>query len=107
MAKESGNGKVKDVFGDIDPMRTRGGDVADWGSQPADTLLKLITTVTSRGGAVRFGYTRDGGAYSLGVYYGTGHRTFYCRAGEDVSAFLQQWIDFYQALPYTGGKSPD
>lgn len=41
---------------------------ADWGGQDADTIRRLISAVTKVNGAVRFGYSRDGGAYSIGIY---------------------------------------
>lgn len=105
--KNDGKKPIADIFGDLANYKSSSTEVADWGSVPTDLVCELIGTVTSRGGAVRFGYTRDGGAYSLGVYYGTGHRTFYCRGGEDVIDFLKQWVEFYAALPNTRGKSPE
>lgn len=105
--KDKGNDSKKDVFNDITSYKSNSTANADWGAVSAELIGKLVDTVSSRGGAVRFGYTRDGGAYSLGLYYGSGHKTFYCRGGEDVEAFVNQWITFYDSLPYSAGASPD
>lgn len=63
---------------------------ADWGMLDAELLRESISAVTLRGGALRFGYTRDGGAYALGIY-GLGEPyTEYIRPSEDVEGFLQE-----------------
>lgn len=80
---------------------------ADWGTVNQNAICQLIREACSRGGAVRFGYTRDGGAYALGLYYGGDHVTKYLPPGEDVIAFLEEWIEFYGKLPDSKGKSPD
>lgn len=82
-------------------------NAANWSEIDQSLILKLIDVATSRGGAVRFGYTRDGGAYALGLYYGGDHTTEYIRPGEDIGARLVDLIGTYEALPYSGGKSPD
>lgn len=95
-------GKKTDEYKSVFGNARRGSDsvkgVADWSSADSKTLLDLIAAVTGRGGAVRFGYTRDGGAYSLGLYYGTESTTEYCRPGEDLGAFLSKWAEFYRDL---------
>lgn len=98
--------EYKSVFGNAPRHNGANDGGADWGGATSDTLYRLIDTVTSRGGAVRFGYTRDGGAYALGFYYGSEATTEYCRPSEDLEDFLVRWIEFYSELPATGGKSP-
>jgi hypothetical protein len=95
------------VFGKRRGASTTVASVADWGGANAALVIGLVRTVTSRGGAVRFGYTRDGGAYALGLYYGGEATSEYCRPSEDIDLFLQGWIEFYQDLPDRAGKSPD
>lgn len=42
--------------------------VADWGGVDSELLRAVISSVTLGGGAIRFGYTKDGGAYAIGIY---------------------------------------
>lgn len=41
---------------------------ADWGGIDETAIRRIISAITKLGGAVRFGYSRDGGAYSIGIY---------------------------------------
>jgi hypothetical protein len=63
-------------------------DVADWGSVTPKVLVDLVQTVASMGGATRLGYTRDGGAYSVGIYLDDDRETFYCRPSDDLDDFV-------------------
>jgi hypothetical protein len=100
------NNVPSSVFGDSPASDKRVEGSANWAEVNPGTIAKLVDVVTSRGGAVRFGYTRDGGAYAVGFYYGDESKTDYCRPSDDVEGFLERWIDFYEHLPYSGGKSP-
>jgi len=78
---------------DLDKIRKRRqeklpNEIADWQSADADTLLQAIAVVAYQGGALRFGYTRDGGAYAIGIYLGGEHYTEYVRPREDINAYL-------------------
>lgn len=66
-----------------------------WGDVNPGTLRELISVASQRGGAVRFGLTRDGGAYAIGVYYGNDYWTDYVRPGEDITQYL---IDLTQSF---------
>lgn len=106
MAKGTKTDEHKSVFGN---HKRNNGDSArkiGYDAVPNDLLFTLIDKVTSRGGAVRFGYTRDGGAYAVGFYYGSESSTEYCRPNESLEDFMKYWIEFYENLPFTGGKSP-
>lgn len=78
----------------------------DWGTTDAERLQRLIGLITGRGGAVRFGYSRDGGAGSIGVYYGDSRDTLYIRPSDDLEDTLALIERTFEALPYTGGKAP-
>lgn len=101
------NDESRSVFGNRSKGSSSDASGVEWSSCNPDLIVRLIDTATSRGGAVRFGYTRDGGAYAIGLYYGNDHTTEYCRPSEDVNEFLTEWIEFYSGLPMTGGKSPN
>ena len=61
-----------------------------------DTLLYCLHSVTSNGGAVRFGTTRDKGAWAIGVY-GDGAQPYteYVRPDEDINLYLRNLGDFF------------
>lgn len=73
------------------------GHKADWMSVNAELLVHAIATVSFTGGALRFGYTRDGGAYAVGVY-GDGPEPYtdYIRPGEGVDEYLAELIRDWQ-----------
>jgi hypothetical protein len=83
------------------------GGTADWAEVNPALLARLIVAVTSRGGAVRFGYTRDGGAYSIGLYYGAENNTQYVRPGQDLEGEIERYVQTYEDIPSSGGVSPD
>lgn len=66
-----------------------GGGGADWATVDMAQLQETIAIVTANGGALRFGYTADGGAYALGIY-GDGPQPYteYVRPGEDIDGIL-------------------
>lgn len=64
--------------------KQEGSDVTDWGSIAGKVVIDLVQVVASAGGAVRLGYTRDGGAYSVGIYLDDDRETFYFKPGSDI-----------------------
>lgn len=66
------------------------GNVADWGTVTGKVLVDLVQVVSSAGGAVRFGYTRDGGAYSVGIYLDDDRETFYFKPADDLDDAIGQ-----------------
>lgn len=70
---------------------------ADWSLADAALLVRLIVNVAGCGGAVRFGYTSDGGAYAIG-FYGDGEPyTEYIRPSQDIDAALQAFCEAWVA----------
>jgi len=69
--------------------RRQNENVADWGGIDAELLRGVVESVTKNGGAVRFGYSRDGGAYSVGIYGDGDPFTEYCGATAEVSDWLR------------------
>jgi hypothetical protein len=53
-----------------------------------EALAKAIAAVTQHGFAIRFGYTRDLGAYAVGVIGDGDPYTEFIRPTEDIDAFL-------------------
>src|SRR6185503_18868443 len=80
----------------VKPARSYRGrtEPADWAGVESEAIRTAIAALGSIGGALRFGYTRDGGAYAIGVYgLETKPSTDYLRPGDDVSAYLYQLAD--------------
>jgi len=70
--------------------------VADWANANAENVLQLVCAVAMEGGAVRFGYTRDGGAYSIGLYLGSDSKTYYCNDAEGINGQLEELIEYFK-----------
>ena len=73
--------------------RKEPGMVADYGSVDSKNLQRCIAAIAKVGGALRFGYTRDGGAYAVGVYYSGETETVYIKPSEDFDAVLSTVIE--------------
>lgn len=69
------------------------GEVADWATVNGDTLAKAVATVAARGCAIRFGYTRDGGSYAIGILGDGDAYTEYVRPNESLDAYLLTIIE--------------
>lgn len=73
--------------------RSRGNNVpADYTSIDSALLQQAIATVTGGGGAIRFGYTRDGGGYAIGILGDGEPYTEYLRPSDDVVAYFEGLI---------------
>lgn len=73
-----------------EPKRRRQNDtIADWGSCNPELLAAVVSAITQGDGAVRFGYSRDGGAYSIGVYGDGKPFTEYLPGTADVDDWLE------------------
>lgn len=72
-----------------------GAGVADWMSCDESLLRRAVAAAGYAGGALRFGYTSDGGAYAVGVYDGDEKTTIYVRPGENINEELQRIIDYF------------
>lgn len=70
-------------------IRGNGVGSADWTRVDAGNLMDTIGTVAACGGALRLGYTRDGGAYAVGVYGDGEPYTLYFGPHDDIDAALR------------------
>ncbi len=61
---------------------------ADWSSVDASAIRNLIVSINAIGGAIRFGRTRDGGAYSMGLHINGEHTNRYVAITEDINVKL-------------------
>lgn len=81
----------------LPPTTTMRGGIANWGNADADLALQLVVIVARDGGAVRFGYTRDGGAYSIGIYSGDLSKTYYCNEKDGIDETIRGLIQYFDA----------
>jgi hypothetical protein len=67
-----------------------GGQAADWGHVDAEIIKACIVAAGMANGAIRFGYTGDGGAYALGIY-GDGEKPYteYVSPRDDIESVLR------------------
>lgn len=72
-----------------------GGEPADWSAVDPVLLAAAIAAVTRDGSAIRFGYTRDLGAYAIGFYENGESNTEYVPPSEDMSLWLTGVIEDY------------
>lgn len=68
---------------------------ADWGSCNGELLAKAVAALAGLGGALRLGYTRDGGAYAIGIYGDGEPFTEYVSPNDDLDEFLEGLIRDY------------
>lgn len=80
----------------LPPDKRKGGAVADWNNADAMLVLQLVCSVGSEGGAVRLGYTKDGGAYSIGIYLGADSKTYYCNEAEGINDKLTELKSYFE-----------
>lgn len=95
MAKRDSN---MNPIGKSRGIRRMPGNVADWESVNGDILKKAIAKAASVGGALRFGYSRDGGAFAVGVYGDGQPYTEFCKPDEDMDGFLQDVIELFESI---------
>lgn len=69
---------------------------ADWGGVDAGVLRALVAVVAQTGCAIRLGYTRDGGAYALGIYGDGEPYTLYISPRDDLQEELIQLIEAFK-----------
>jgi len=72
------------------------GAVADWVACDGEVLTRAVAAVARMGGAVRLGYTRDGGAYAVGIYGDGDPFTEYIPPSDDITEFMKGLIEDYE-----------
>jgi len=86
--------------------RQRGNQIpADWESVDAIALRRVIASITLSGGAIRFGYTRDGGAYAIGILGDGDPYTEYLRPSDDIDGYLADLADDFKQGPKLLGNA--
>jgi len=85
--------------------RNRGlADRANWTDAHSELVVRAISAVAAVGGALRFGYTTDGGAFAVGVLGDGEPYTDFVRPTEDINLYLIGLAeDFEESAKSVGG----
>ena len=78
-----------------------GGKTPSWRDVNPGVLIDTIQTVATAGGAIRFGYTRDGGAISIGVYGDGVPYTVYVTPRDNLEDTLRSVRDGFDIIGNT------
>jgi hypothetical protein len=78
--------------------RRKSHGVADWASASGDKLRESVCAAASTGGALRFGYSRDGGAFAIGVYGDGEPYTDFVSCNEPIDDYLQEYVELFTDL---------
>jgi len=76
--------------------RGQTGFVADWAGVDGGLVVRCAAAISRDGGAIRLGYTRDGGAYAIGIYNGDDRKTVYVAPSEPIEEILREIAEFYE-----------
>lgn len=79
-------------------LRGSNGSTADYESADANLLKRAIVTAARTGGALRFGYTADGGAYAIGIYGDGDYYAHYVSPHQELDITLQDIVDLFEAI---------
>jgi len=71
-------------------------ETADWANVETSQICRLIELVTTEGGTITFGYTRDGGAYYVNYYIDGESEKHYVRPTEDVDEWFLNEIQYFE-----------
>jgi hypothetical protein len=93
--RESANRQKRAAKAALPPVNHSKNGVADWNNADCQLVLALVCIVSSNGGAVRYGYTRDGGAYSIGMYLEDDSKTYYCNEKDGINETLSELIEYF------------
>lgn len=66
-----------------------------WGLADPAMLAWCVTRLTTNGGGVILGSTRDGGALSLTVLYGDDKEKYYITPADDLNRVLKEVGEYY------------
>jgi len=82
------------------PKRKASHGIADYAAMDGAKVVKLIEQLTNWGCAIRFGKTRDGGAYALGIY-GVDDipYTEFLPPSENPVEYLEELVDWLEGDP--------
>jgi len=81
------NARRLEIFSD-----RKSGNTADWGGCDPKWLLEVVVGITEMGGAVTFGLSRDGGAYSVTLLLDSDRQTLWFNGDAELNTELEQVV---------------
>ncbi len=78
---------------------------ADYVSVDAELLRSAIASTAGAGGALRFGYSRDGGVFAVGVLGDGDPYTLWCKDTEELDITLAQLRDHFDDVERPGASN--
>lgn len=85
-AEKNGTGSLAQLFS------SGGAAQADWSGAAPQGVLDVVIAMSSLGGAVTFGMSRDGGAYMLTLLLDGDRTTLWCPCTEDVDIWMENTV---------------
>lgn len=84
-----------------------GGGAADWSKVDAENIRSAIVSAANAGGALRFGYSSDGGAFALGIY-GDGDKPYteFIRPSENMEGVLTELEALFNDIVFERDNKP-
>lgn len=79
-------------------LRRKRTGTADWATVDPIALVNAICAAASIGGALRLGYSRDGGAYAIGIYGDGEPYTEWVKPDEDLTEVLEMIAELFQNI---------
>lgn len=79
-------------------LKRRGTVTADWASANSSLVTRAICIAASGGGAIRFGYSQDGGAFAIGIYGDGKPYTEFVAPSENIDDVLEDIIELFEGL---------
>ena len=76
--------------------KSTNGSPADWETVDGALVVKAVAAIARGGGALRLGYTRDGGAYAVGIYGDGSPFTEYISPTDSMDEWLKGVIEDYE-----------
>lgn len=94
------------------PTKSRGlrrgqSEIADWETIDASSVIRAIAAAAKVGGALRFGYSRDGFVYSIGIYGDGDPYTEYVKPTESVEDTLKDILELFEAIADESKQAPN
>ena len=78
-------------------VRRRSTGIASWMDAEPTLVVRAISEAAATGGALRFGYSRDGGAFAVGVYGDGEPYTDFISCNENIDETLKYYIELFSS----------
>jgi len=80
---------------------------ADYVQVDAERLRSAIAAAAGAGGALRFGYSRDGGVYAVGVLGDGDPYTLWCKDADELDITLESLREHFDDMARPSAKTAE